>query len=180
MPVSIFAMLVFAICTWLGVGIIEPVMRDFAGEVGVRIWVFVIVPGLFAMLYALLLYRKAATEISSLEQATSRALTVAIATWISVTALISYMWCPATKALGCTMNAALVTGIVGGGPLLMACLIAGAIVGVVLKHRVNWLTYPGAPRRIVEPPPPPVTPALPALQPADPPGPADPPDSELK
>lgn len=175
MPVSIFAMLVFAICTWLGVGVIEPVMRDFAGEAGVKIWVFVIVPGLIAMLYALLLFRKAAIDFNSLEQSASRALTVAIATWITVTALISYMWCPAGKALGCTLNVALVSGVIGGGPLLMACLIAGGIVGVVLKRRVNWLTYPGAPRQVVEPPAPPVAPALPALQPADPPGPADPP-----
>ena len=175
MPVSIFAMLVFAICTWLGVGVIEPVMRDFAGEAGVKIWVFVIVPGLIAMLYALLLFRKASIDFNSLEQSASRALTVAIATWITVTALISYMWCPAGKALGCTLNVALVSGVIGGGPLLMACLIAGGIVGVVLKRRVNWLTYPGAPRQVVEPPAPPVAPALPALQPADPPGPADPP-----
>jgi hypothetical protein len=35
----------------------------------------------------------------------------------------------------------LVTGVVGGGPLLLACLVAGLIVGVVLKRRVSWLTY---------------------------------------
>src|SRR5512134_1681237 len=153
MPVSIFAMLVFAICTWFGVGVIEPVMRDFAGEAGVRIWVFVIVPGLLTMLYALLLFRRAAIDFDSLEQSASRALTVAIATWITVTVLISYMWCPAGKALGCTMNVALVTGVIGGGPLLMACLIAGGIVGMVLKRRVGWLTYPAAPRTVDAPAP---------------------------
>jgi hypothetical protein len=153
MPVSIFAMLVFGICTWLGLGVIESVMRDFAGEVGVRIWVFVIVPGLFAMLYGLLLFRKAAIDITTLEQSASRALTVAIATWITVTALVSYMWCPAGKALGCTMNVALVTGIIGGGPLLVACLIAGGIIGIVLKNHVAWLTYPAAARPVDVPAP---------------------------
>jgi hypothetical protein len=153
MPVSIFAMLVFAICTWLGLGVIEPVMRDFAGEAGVRIWVFVIVPGLLAMLYALLLFHKAAIEFNTLEQSASRALTVAIATWITASALIAYMWCPASKALGCTMNVALVSGVIGGGPLLMACLIAGGIVGMVLKRRVAWLTYPAPPRPIDAPAP---------------------------
>ena len=45
MPVSIFAMLVFAICTWLGAGLVESLMRDFATEVDVRTWVFVAIPG---------------------------------------------------------------------------------------------------------------------------------------
>ena len=144
MPVSIFAMLVFGICGWFGAGVIEPVMRDFAGEAGMQTWVFVIVPGLLTMLFALIFYRKAATEMAGFEQSLSRALTVAIATWLAVTVLISSLWCPGYRAFGCSMNVALVTGIIGGGPLLMSALIAGAIVGLVLKRRVTWLSYPGA------------------------------------
>lgn len=153
MPVSIFSMLVFGICAWLGAGVIEPVMRDFAGEAGIEIWVFVIVPGLLTMLFALVFYRKAASEMLGFDQSLSRALTVAIATWLAVTLLISALWCPGYRAFACTMNVALVTGIIGGGPLLMATLIAGAIVGLVLKHRVGWLTYPGAPAIVAVPAP---------------------------
>jgi hypothetical protein len=153
MPVSIFAMLVFGICAWFGAGVIEPVMRDFAGEAGMQTWVFVIVPGLLTMLFALIFYRKAATEMAGFEQSLSRALTVAIATWLAVAALISYLWCPGYRAFGCTMNVALVTGIIGGGPLLMSALIAGAIVGIVLKRRVGWLSYPGASPSVTAPRP---------------------------
>lgn len=151
MPVSIFAMLVFGICTWLGAGVIEPVMRDFAGEAGMKTWVFVIVPGLLTMLFALLFYRKAATEMAGFDEALSRSLTVAIATWLAVTAMISTLWCPGYRAFSCSMNVALVTGIIGGGPLLMSALIAGAIVGLVLKRRVTWLAYPGAAYKPVAP-----------------------------
>jgi hypothetical protein len=149
MPVSVFAMLVFGICTWFGAGVIEPVMRDFAGEAGMKTWVFVIVPGLLTMLFALALYRKAATEMAGVDQALSRALTVAIATWLAITALVSTLWCPGYRAFGCTMNVALVTGIIGGGPLLISALIAGGIVGLVLQRRVAWLSYPGAPAKAV-------------------------------
>ena len=46
----------------------------------------------------------------------------------------------------------LVTGIVGGGPLLAAVMVAGFFVGVLLKRRVAWLTYEAAPApRIGEP-----------------------------
>src|SRR5512134_3109935 len=153
MPVSIFAMLVFGICAWFGAGVIEPVMRDFAGEAGMQTWIFVIVPGLLTMLFALVFYRRAATEMAGLDQSLSRSLTVAIATWLAVTALINTLWCPGYRALGCTMNVALVTGIIGGGPLLISALIAGAIVGIVLKRRVDWLSYSGAPAIVAAPSP---------------------------
>ena len=65
MPISIFSMLVFAIFTWLGAGAVESVMRDFAVEVNMRTWIFIAVPGLLAMLFALLLYRDAPTRRGS-------------------------------------------------------------------------------------------------------------------
>lgn len=145
MPVTIFAMLVFAICTWLGAGLVESLMRDFANEVDVRTWVFVAIPGLFAMLFSLILYRRAVIMIAGIEQSMSRALLVGIATWLAVTVLISMLWCPGYRALRCTSDVLLVTGIVGGGPLLAAVLVAGFIVGVVLKRRVSWLSYDAAP-----------------------------------
>ncbi len=64
MPVTIFAMLVFGICSLLGAGLVEVVMRNFADEAGVPTWVFVIAPALLSMLFALLLYRKAVSNVS--------------------------------------------------------------------------------------------------------------------
>jgi hypothetical protein len=141
MPIPVFAMLVFAICTWLGAGVVEALMTDFATEAGISVWSFVAVPGLFAMLFAFVFYRHAESRITGVEQSTSRALAVAVATWIAIAILVGSLWCPGYRALGCTMDVLLVTGVVGGGPLLLACLIAGLIVGLVLKRRVSWLAY---------------------------------------
>lgn len=151
MPVTIFAMLLFATCTWLGAGAVETVMRDFAGEVGMRTWVFVAVPGLLSMLISLLLYRDAGRRIRTVPESMTRAILVGILTWLAVAAMISFMWCPGYRMLSCSSDVLLVTGIIGGGPLLAAALIAGFVVGAVLKHRVSWLTYePPPPKRIGE------------------------------
>lgn len=144
MPVSIFAMLLFGICTWLSVAVREPLMLDFAREVDVRTWVFVSVPGFFAMLFALLLYRRAATLITNVEQSMSRALLVGLSTWITVAVLISLLWCPGYRALRCTSDVLLVTGIIGGAPVLAGALLAGFVLGLVLKKRVPWLSYEGS------------------------------------
>jgi len=147
MPIAIFAMLVFGICALLGAGLVEVVMRNFAGEAGVPTWVFVIAPALLSMLFALLLYRKAVNNVSGVRESLSRALLVAILTWLALTVYISALWCPAYRALGCARDVAIVLTAVGGGPLLLAALIAGTIVGAVLKRRVDWLTYKGVPRK---------------------------------
>ena len=150
MPVSIFAMLLFATCTWLGAGVVEPVMRDFAAEVGIRTWVFVAIPGLLSALFSLLLYRNAAARIPGVEQSMSRALVVGILTWLAVSAMVGTLWCPDDRTLSCGSGVLVVTGIVGGGPLLAAVLIAGFIVGVLLKRRVPWLAYEPPPPRVIE------------------------------
>lgn len=150
MPVTIFAMLVFGICALLGAGLVEVVMRNFAGEAGVPTWVFVTAPALLSMLFALLLYRKAVSNISGIKQSLSRALLVALLTWLALGVYISSLWCPGYRALGCARDVAIVLTAIGGGPLLLAALIAGTIVGIVLKRRVDWLTYKGASRKSIE------------------------------
>lgn len=147
MPIAIFAMLLFAICTWLGAGTLETVMRDFAGQVGVKTWVFIAVPGLLAMLFSLVLYQNAAARIRTVAESMTRALLVGIVTWIASTAMISFMWCPGYRLLRCSSDVLLVTGVIGGGPLLAAVLVAGFIVGLLLKRRVDWLTYEAPPPR---------------------------------
>jgi len=148
MPIAVFAMLVFAIFTWLGAGTVETVMNDFAQEVGMSTWTFIAIPGLLSMLFSFLLYQNAAAKITTLRESMTRALLVGIATWIGVSAMISYMWCPGSRTLSCTSDVLLVSGIVGGGPLLVAVLVAGFVVGTLLLRRVTWLTYgqPPSPR----------------------------------
>ena len=102
MPIAIFAMLLFAICTWLGAGAVEGVMRDFAGEVGMRTWIFVAVPGLLTMLFALLLYHDAPLRVRSIRESVTRGIFVGILTWVAVAAMISFMWCPGYRALACS------------------------------------------------------------------------------
>ena len=141
MPIAVFAMLVFGICALLAAGLVEVVMRNFAGEAGVRPWVFIIVPGLLSILFALLLYRRAATDIKGIRESLSRALAVALLTWVTLCVYISFLWCPGYRVLSCARDVALVITGVGGGPLLLAALIAGTVGGVVLKRRVDWLSY---------------------------------------
>ncbi len=148
MPVAVFAMLVFGICCLLAAGLVEVVMRNFAGEVQVRTWVFLIVPSLLSMLFALLLYRKAVSDITGIKQSLSRALAVAILTWLALVAYVSALWCPGYRALSCARDVALVITVIGGGPLLLASLIAGTVVGILLKRRVDWLSYTGAARKV--------------------------------
>jgi hypothetical protein len=141
MPIAVFAMLVFAIFTWLGAGTVEAVMNDFANEVGMPTWVFIAIPGLLSMLFSFLLYQNAARKITAMRESMTRALLVGIGTWIGVAAMISYLWCPASRRLSCTSDVLLVSGIVGGGPLLVAVLVAGFLVGTLVLRRVTWLTY---------------------------------------
>lgn len=150
MPIAVFAMLVFGICCLLAAGLVEVVMRNFAGEAGVPTWVFIIVPGLLSMLFALLLYRKAVSNVAGIRQSLSRALTVALLTWLALSIYISVLWCPGYRALSCARDVVLVTTVLGGGPLLLAALVAGTIVGILLKRRVDWLSYKGASRKTAE------------------------------
>ena len=150
MPIAIFAMLVFGICALLGAGLVEAVMRNFAAEAGVPTWVFIGAPAALSMLFALLLYRNAVSDVSGVRQSLSRAFLVAALTWLVLSVYISALWCPAYRALGCARDVAIVLTAVGGGPLLLAALIAGTIVGMVLKRPVDWLTYKGASRKPLE------------------------------
>ncbi len=147
MPLQLFIVLVFGIAVWLALAIIEPLMRNFAVEAGMATWLFIAIPGLLAMLYAVLAYLRAHREAASMEKSLSRALLVALLTWISVAGIIAWLWCPAHSVLSCTSNVLLMSGIVGGGPLLIGAMIAGAIVGFVLRKQPSWIGYERVPKR---------------------------------
>jgi hypothetical protein len=146
MPLQLFIVLIYGICCWLAIAIIEPLMRSFAAEAGIASWLFVAIPGLLAMLFALFAYRGAATRVQKLEHSVSRGLLVTLLTWIAVALLIAWLWCPAAGALSCSSNVLMATGIIGGGPLLVGALVAAGIVGVVLRRRPGWISFQRAPR----------------------------------
>jgi hypothetical protein len=120
-----------------------------------KTWVFVIVPGLLTMLFALIFRRPPPRWLAS----TSRVarLTVAIATWLAVSVLISTLWCSGISRVACSMNVALVTGIIGGGRRCRPDRRRHRRPGP--PARVNWLTYPGAAPKPVAPTAGPKTPA---------------------
>jgi hypothetical protein len=150
MPLQVFIVLVFGICCWLAIAIIEPLMRNFAVEAGMSSWLFIAIPGLLAMLFAVLSYLRATTSITSMDKSLSRALLVALATWIAVAGLIAWLWCPTQGALRCASYALITTGIVGGGPLLAGAMIAGTIVGLVLRLRPAWVSFTDRPKKLVD------------------------------
>ena len=139
MPLQVFIALVYGICSWLGLAMIEPLMRSFAIEAGLRTWLFVAVPGLLAMLFAVLSYRDAEARITKMEHSLTRGLLVGLATWSAVAMVIAWAWCPSHSMMSCFSNSLIMSGIVGGGPLLIGTMIAGGIVGVVLRVKPSWI-----------------------------------------
>jgi hypothetical protein len=141
MPLQLFIVLTFGICGWLALGVIEPLMRSFAEEAGFTTRLFVAVPGLLSMLLALFVFHRAHERVNGMQEALSRALLVGLGTWIAVAVVIASSWCPSYNMFGCFSNTLILTGVTGGGPLMIGVLVAGAIIGLVLKRRVSWLTY---------------------------------------
>jgi hypothetical protein len=139
MTVPLFAGFVFGIFGMIAASSVEYTLREFAQEGGVNRFIFVAVPGLFAMMFALVIYQHAEKRITTVAQSLSRGILVALLTWISFSALATWVW-GATNVLRFFSSAMLVSGIIGGGPMLLAALGAGALVGWLIKRRrLHWI-----------------------------------------
>jgi hypothetical protein len=147
MTIPLFAAFVFAICGLLGFvaarviakSNMDIVLRAFATEGGVDSTIFGVVPALFAMMFALVLYQNAEQRITTVGQSLSRAILVALLTWIAFSALATWVWSPADY-VGYFSSVLLVAGLLGGGPMLGSALLAGAIVGWLIKQRrLGWI-----------------------------------------
>lgn len=138
MTVPLFAAFVFGIFGSIAAGSVEFTLRTFAQEVGVHSAVLVAVPGLFAMFFAMLLYQDAEKRITTISQSLSRAILVALLAWIGFSALATWAWGSADWA-GFFSKAMLISGVIGGGPMLIAALAAGWLVGWLIKRRgMHW------------------------------------------
>jgi len=140
MSAPLFAGFVFGICGALAAGSVEYTLREFAEEAGVNRVIFVAVPALFAMLFAIVVYQNARERIRTIGQSVTRGILVALLTWAAFSALATWTWCLPEDYGTCYGNFLLVTGIVGGGPMLIAALVAGALVGWLIKQQqLSWV-----------------------------------------
>jgi|LNFM01.1.fsa_nt_gb hypothetical protein len=140
MSVPLFAGFMFGICGALAAGSVEFTLRRFAEEVGLNRAIFVAVPALFSMMFAIFVYQRARAKITRVSQSISRGLLVALLTWAAFSALATWTWCLPENYGSCYGNFLLVSGIVGGGPMLIAALVAGALVGWLIKQqRLGWI-----------------------------------------
>jgi hypothetical protein len=131
----LIAALLFAICGGLAAASMQFTLREFAVESGVNRWVFIVVPGLFSALFALIVYQGAEKRVRSVGQSLSRGLLVAILTWFGFSTLATAVWFPVQDFFNWLSTVLLISGVVGGGPMLLAGLIPGALVGFLIKQR---------------------------------------------
>jgi len=135
LSVPLVAALLFAIGGGLASASMQFPLREFSVESGVNRWVFVAVPGLFAALFALLVYQGAEQRVKTVGQSLSRGLLVALLTWFGFSALATLVWFPVQDFFQWLSTVLLISGVVGGGPMLLAALIPGALVGFMIKQR---------------------------------------------
>lgn len=129
----LIAALIFGICGGLAAASMQFTLREFAIESGVNRWVFVSVPGLFAALFAMIVYQGAQKTIKTVGQSMSRGILVALLAWAAFSALATAVWFPLEDFFNWYSTTLLISGVVGGGPMLLAALVAGAIVGAIVK-----------------------------------------------
>jgi hypothetical protein len=136
----IMAGLVFGICGLLGAVVVQNTLRDLAREGGVDAWVLAAVPGLLAAMFALIIYQGADQRVKSINQSLSRGLLVALLTWMAFSGLATWVWCLPENYGSCFSNVLLISGVAGGGPMLAAALVAGGVVGWLIRHRAKtWV-----------------------------------------
>ena len=132
MSAPTIASFVFFAFSLIAATAVQYLLRTFAEEAGVNPWVFIMVPALFAMLYALILYQGAERTVRRLGESVSRGILIALMTWISFSAMATWAWCEPHQIGQCFSNTLLVSGIVGGGPMLAAALLGGILTGVLI------------------------------------------------
>jgi hypothetical protein len=129
------ASLVFFVVSLVAAGTVEFVLRAFAEEAGLNRWVFIAMPALFSMLFALLVYQNAERKIKRVGESVSRGILVMLLTWVSFAALASWTWCRPSDFGNCMGHTLMISGMVGGGPMLIGALGAGILTGILIIRR---------------------------------------------
>ncbi|MGE5336934.1 MAG: hypothetical protein ACM3PU_03845 [Gemmatimonadota bacterium] len=135
LSLPVIAAILFGICGGIAAASLHFTLIEFATESGVNRWVFVVVPGLFAALFALFVYQGAEKHVATVGQSLSRGLLVALLSWFGVSMLATAVWFPIEDFFRWLSTVLLLSGVIGGGPILLAAMCAGAIVGVEIKRR---------------------------------------------
>ncbi len=135
MSAPTIASLVFFFFSLIAAATVEFLMKAFAEEAGVNRWVFAMVPALLAMLYSLIVYQSAERKIRRLGESVSRGILVMLMTWASFAALTSWTWCQPRDFFSCLGKTLLISGVVGGGPMLLGALGAGVLTGVLIIRK---------------------------------------------
>jgi len=137
LSIPILAALLFGVFGVLAAASTYPLMTRFAREAEVSEWVFIAVPALLATLFALLVYRGGAERMRSISQSLSRGLLVAILTWAGFSAMATWVWCIPVNYGECFRHALMISGVLGGGQMLLAALAAAAITGYAIRARTS-------------------------------------------
>jgi hypothetical protein len=135
MSPATIASLVFFVFSLIAAAAVEYLLRAFAEEAGINRWVFAMVPALFAMLFSLIVYQDAQRKIRRVGESVSRGILVMLLTWFSFAALTSWTWCQPHDFGSCLSRTLLISGVVGGGPMLLSALGAGILTGVLIIRR---------------------------------------------
>ena len=140
LSIPTLAALLFGVFGMLAAASTYPLMSRFATEAGISEWIFITVPALLAALFALFVYRGAENRVRSIGQSLSRGLLVAILTWAGFSAMATWTWCIPVNYGECFRDALMLSGVLGGGQLLLAALAAAAIAGYAIRARTagNW------------------------------------------
>jgi len=138
-PLSIptLAALLFGAFAALATASLHTVLSRFAGEAGIDEWIIIAVPALLATLFGLIVYRNAAARIREVGQSLSRGLLVAVLTWLGFSAMATWAWCVPSLYADCFQHTLMISGVLGGGQMLLAALAAATILGYVIRKRIR-------------------------------------------
>jgi hypothetical protein len=135
MSAATIASLVFFVCAFIASYAVEFLLWGIAKDAGVNPWVFVAVPALLAMLYAMFVYQGAERKISQLGQSVSRGILVMLLTWISIAATITWARCRPQDFGVCFGATLAASGVIGGGPMLLCAIVAGLVTGIFIMRK---------------------------------------------
>lgn len=149
LPIPLLAGLVFALSIGLATLLtpligrliiggrgLDEAMLSFASESGVSAPMMAAATPLLAMGFAIAVYVNARRGVERIGHSLSRALLVMLLTWMAFGAWATRLWCLPADYASCYSRILTVAGLLGGGPILLAGLIAGYVMGrLILKRR---------------------------------------------